>query len=102
MFLTLNPAPVTIDEVQRAKELFRYIKIKCDESEERGLYCLLGSQPFHLMEGVSESLSGRVGIIELSGLSMRELMQVSFDKHFLPTLQYITERQQSVRPPENI
>lgn len=58
MFLTLNPAPVTIDEVQRAKELFRYIKIKCDESEDNGLYCLSGSQPFHLMEGVSESLSG--------------------------------------------
>lgn len=102
MFLTLNPAPVTIDEVQRAKELFRYIKIKCDESEERGLYCLSGSQPFHLMEGVSESLSGRIGIIELSGLSMRELMHDSFDKHFLPTMQYVTERQQSVRPPENI
>lgn len=33
MFLTLNSPPVTIDEVQRAKELFRYIKIKCDETE---------------------------------------------------------------------
>lgn len=70
MFLILNPAPVTIDEAQRAKELFRYIKIKCDESEERGLYYLSGAQPFHLVEGISESLSGRGGIIELSGLSM--------------------------------
>ena len=59
MFLTLNSPPVTIDEVQRAKELFRYIKIKCDESDERGLFFLSGSQPFHLMEDVSESLSGR-------------------------------------------
>lgn len=63
MFLTLNSPPVTIDEVQRAKELFRYIKMKCDESEEKGL-CLSGSQPFHLMQNVSESLSGRIGIIE--------------------------------------
>lgn len=102
MFLALNPAPVTIDEVQRAKELFRYIKIKCDESEEKGLYCLSGSQPFHLMEGVSESLSGRIGIIELSGLSMRELAHDPFDRHFVPTMEYLTERQQSVRPPENI
>lgn len=102
MFLTLNPAPLTIDEVQRAKELFRYIKIRCDETEERGLYCLSGSQPFHLMEDVSESLSGRIGIIELSGLSLRELANDSFGKHFLPTMQYVTERQQSVQTPGNI
>lgn len=102
MFLSLNPAPVTIDEVQRAKELFRYIKIKCDESEEKGLFCLSGSQPFHLMEGVSESLSGRIGIIELSGLSMRELLGDSFDRHFLPTMEYVTARKETVRRPSNL
>lgn len=102
MFLMLNPPPVTIDEVQRAKELFRYIKMKCDETDERGLYCLSGSQPFHLMADVSESLSGRIGIIELSGLSLRELTGDSYDKHFLPTVQYVKERQQSVVTPENI
>ena len=102
MFLSLNPAPVTIDEVQRAKELFRYIKIKCDESEEKGLFCLSGSQPFHLMEGVSESLSGRIGIIELSGLSMRELLGDSFDRHSLPTMEYVTARKETVRRPSNL
>lgn len=102
MFLMLNPPPVTIDEVQRAKELFRYIKMKCDETEERGMYCLSGSQPFHLMADVSESLSGRIGIIELSGLSLRELAGDTWDKHFLPTMQYVKERQTSVRKPENI
>ncbi|MCM1267184.1 MAG: ATP-binding protein [Bacteroidales bacterium] len=102
MFLRLNPAPVSIDEVQRAKELFRYIKIRCDESEEKGLFCLSGSQPFHLMEGVSESLSGRIGIIELSGLSMRELSGDPFDRHFLPTMEYMTARKETVQPPENL
>lgn len=102
MFLALNPAPLTIDEVQRAKELFRYIKIKCDETEEKGLFCLSGSQPFHLMEGVAESLSGRIGIIELSGLSMRELVGDSFDRHFLPTLEYVTDRRETVRQPANL
>lgn len=102
MFLTLNPPPVTIDEVQRAKELFRYIKIKCDESEEKGLFCLSGSQPFHLMQNVSESLSGRIGIVELAGLSMRESMRDSFNRHFLPTLEYVIERRKSVKKPENI
>lgn len=102
MFLTLNSPPVTIDEVQRAKELFRYIKIKCDESEEKGLFCLSGSQPFHLMQNVSESLSGRIGIVELSGLSMRESMGDSFNSHFLPTMEYAMERRRSVKQPENI
>ena len=102
MFLALNPAPLTIDEVQRAKEIFRYIKIKCDETEEKGLFCLSGSQPFHLMEGVAESLSGRIGIIELSGLSMRELAGDSFDRHFLPTMEYVTDRRETVRQPANL
>lgn len=102
LFLTLNSPPVTIDEVQRAKELFRYIKIKCDESEETGLFCLSGSQPFHLMQHVSESLSGRIGIVELSGLSLRECMGDRFNRHFLPTLEYVTDRKKSLRKPENI
>ena len=102
MFLTLNSPPVTIDEVQRAKELFRYIKMKCDESEENGLFCLSGSQPFHLMQNISESLSGRIGIIELSGLSMRECMHDLFNKHFLPTLEYVADRKKSLQKPENI
>ncbi len=102
MFLTLNAPPVTIDEVQRAKELFRYIKIKCDESEEKGLFCLSGSQPFHLMQNVSESLSGRIGIVELSSLSMRECMHDTFNKHFLPTLEYVAERRKSLQKPKNI
>lgn len=102
MFLSLNPAPVTIDEVQRAKELLRYIKMKCDESEEKGLFCLSGSQPFHLMEGVSESLSGRIGIIELSGLSMRELSGDPFDRHFLPTMEYVAARKETVQRPSDL
>lgn len=102
MFLTLNAPPVTIDEVQRAKELFRYIKIKCDESEEKGLFFLSGSQPFHLMQNVSESLSGRIGIIELSGLSMRECTRDAFNSHFLPTMEYVIERKKTLKKRENI
>ena len=71
MFLMLNPDPVTIDEVQRAPELFRYIKMECDQSDDKGLFLLSGSQQFVLMKNVSETLSGRVRIMELSGLSKR-------------------------------
>lgn len=58
LFLSFHAPPVTIDEVQRAEELFRYIKLVCDGTEEKGLFCLSGSQQFHLMKNVSESLSG--------------------------------------------
>ncbi len=102
MFMMLNPPPVIYDEVQRAPNLFRYIKIKCDESDERGLFCLSGSQPLELMEGVSESLSGRIGIIELSGLSMREIKGDSFNRSFVPTMEDGQERSKSVKPFDNI
>ena len=102
MFMMLNPPPVIYDEVERAPNLFRYIKIKCDESDERGMFCLSGSQPLELMEGVSESLSGRIGIIELSGLSMREIKGDSFNRSFVPTMEYVQERSKSVKPFDNI
>ena len=102
MFLTLNPPPLTIDEVQRAPTLFRYIKMRCDASEERGLFYLTGSQHFRLMQEVSESLAGRISIIELAGLSLREMQGDSCKKPFLPTLEYVLERQKTARAPANI
>ena len=86
MFMTLNQPPVTFDEVQRIPDLFRYIKIECDKRDEYGLYCLSGSQPFRLMQNVSESLSGRISIIELAGLSLREIQGDTFDQPFLPSI----------------
>ncbi len=102
MFMTLNQPPVTFDEVQRVPDLFRYIKIECDSRNEYGLYCLSGSQPFRLMQTVSESLSGRVSIVELAGLSLREIQVDSFNRPFLPTMEYVADRQTTVRKPENI
>ena len=102
MFMTLNQPPVTFDEVQRIPDFFRYIKIECDKRDEYGLYCLSGSQPFRLMQNVSESLSGRISIVELAGLSLREIQRDTFDKPFLPTMDYVMERQKTARQPENI
>lgn len=102
MFMELNKPPVIFDEVQRTPELFRYIKMECDKSDGRGLYCLSGSQPFRLMQNVSESLSGRVCIIELSGLSLREIQEDTFNQPFLPTMEYIAARQKTVKKTENI
>ena len=101
-FMMLNQPPITIDEAQRAPTLFRYIKMRCDESEEKGLFCLSGSQQFRLMKNVSETLAGRVSILELPGLSLRELQGDPFALPFLPTMEYLLERQKTVKTPKNL
>ena len=97
-FMEVNPPPVTIDEVQHAPILFRYIKQECDRRKgEKGLYCLSGSQPFHLMKGVSESLAGRVRILEMSGLSLREIAGDGCAEHFLPTEDFVLGRARAAK-----
>jgi predicted AAA+ superfamily ATPase len=71
-FLQEYKPPVLIDEVQYAPELFPYIKIIVDREKKKGLFWLTGSQPFLLMKGVSESLAGRVAILEMQGFSQAE------------------------------
>ena len=72
-FFTVYGYPAAVDEVQLVPELFRQVKYVVDQTEERGMVVLTGSQTYQLMQGVSESLAGRVGILEMSGLSLREL-----------------------------
>lgn len=72
-FIEDHPAPVIIDEVQKAPELLDEIKAVVDEDEETGRYVLTGSQTYGLTRGARESLAGRVGILRMSGLSVREL-----------------------------
>lgn len=91
-YLKLQGAPFIIDEVQRLPELFLSIKYIVDKSKSNGMYFLSGSQKFELMKGVSESLSGRISVIELLGLSGREIYGDTFDIPFIPTLDYLTAR----------
>ena len=102
MFLQLNSPPVTIDEVQRAPELFRYIKLACDAAKEKGLFCLSGSQQFSLMKNVSESLAGRIAVVELAGLSLREIQNDSFNAVFVPNEKYVISRAKTAVQPKNI
>ena len=93
MFLYNNPCPLIIDEVQKCPTIFNRLKIVLDNTEEMSNFYLTGSQKLQLMEGISESLAGRVSVIELDGLSMREIYNISFNKHFVPTKDYIEERE---------
>ena len=64
--------PLFIDEVQYAPELFSYIKMWIDENRRAGDFWLTGSQVFKLMEGVQESLAGRVALLQMLPLSQQE------------------------------
>ena len=81
LFLENHKPPLTIDEIQYAPQLLSYIKLAVDKSDKKAQYWLTGSQQFHLMKNISESLAGRVGIIDLMGLSLSEL---SDNKNTIP------------------
>ena len=72
-FLQSFETPVIIDEAQYAPALFRQLKINADRMQRKGSYILTGAQKFPLMQHATESLAGRIGIIELHPLSLAEI-----------------------------
>ncbi|OQB20539.1 MAG: hypothetical protein BWY11_02295 [Firmicutes bacterium ADurb.Bin182] len=91
LFLQRYVPPVTIDEIQYAPELLPYIKIIVDKSRKKGDFWLTGSQLFHVMKGVTESLAGRVGIIDLLALSNSEIHRTKSEA-FITDTEYLLER----------
>ncbi|MBM4395731.1 MAG: ATP-binding protein [Deltaproteobacteria bacterium] len=72
-FLAMNPAPLIVDEVQRAPELLPYIRAAVDERRDvPGQYLLTGSRNLVLMQAVSKTLAGRVAVLRLPPLTFRE------------------------------
>jgi predicted AAA+ superfamily ATPase len=88
LFLSENPPPILIDEVQYAPELFPFIKIYVDtHKNHKGAFWLSGSQKFSLMQGIQESLAGRIAVLDLLGLSYREKIKLPHSGGpFLPGL----------------
>lgn len=95
-FQTYKP-PLIIDEIQKAPELFEQIKIICDESEERGLFWLTGSQQYQMMKNIRETLAGRIGILELYSMSKNEVEGIVFPGEMDFSLNCLQERQALVR-----
>lgn len=106
MFLSMYETPLIIDEFQYAPDLLSYIKINIDRARIKNLkenknaptemYYLTGSQVFHTMKNVSESLAGRVGIVDLYGLSTRELNGLD-GEIFLPDIEKLKNRKKCKR-----
>ena len=97
MFLELHRPPILIDEVQYAPELFTYIKIYIDEHHNPGDFWLTGSQIFRLMQGVQESLAGRVALLHMSPLSQREITGIS-NRPFTTNLEELIEGAKAATP----
>lgn len=90
LFLQIHTPPVIIDEVQYAPQLFSAIKIAVDTHKRPGLFWLTGSQKFHLMEGIVETLAGRIAVLDLLGMAQIEIRdKAGTSRPFLPTVEWI-------------
>ena len=76
LFISTLKTPVVLDEIQYLPELLSYIKIHIDKERVNGRFLLTGSQMFNVMQGMSETLAGRVALFELLPLSYSELGQI--------------------------
>lgn len=74
-FLKNNPPPLILDEIQYTPDLLHYIKSAIDSDRKPGEWLLSGSQSFALMQGISQSLSGRIAVLTLLPFSIEESHQ---------------------------
>lgn len=101
-FLRSHGTPLIIDEFQYAPNLLSYIKLAIDEARKNEmfgdgkkvgtLYYLTGSQVFETMENITESLAGRVGIIDLFPLSTREIYNAT-EEVFIPDINILRKKE---------
>ena len=71
---------VIIDEVQRKPELFELLRVLVDRPHMRARFLLLGSASPYLVKGVSESLAGRIGFVDLAGFQLWEVGEQQRDR----------------------
>jgi len=79
LFMKRFEPPVLIDEIQYAPNLMPFIKMAVDTGKKTGQFWLTGSQQFLMMKGISETLAGRVAILNLLGFSGRERYRSNLD-----------------------
>lgn len=96
-FFKNTPPPLVVDEIQYAPNLFPYIKMIIDSGHKKGQFYMSGSQRFVMMKNVTESLAGRLGLLELLGLSLREIRCVDFNDAFIPTDEYFEARRKDLQ-----
>ena len=98
LFFQIHQPPVFIDEVQYAPQLFPYIKILIDRNHQPGDFWLTGSQIIKLMDGVQESLAGRVALLHMVPLSQQEIYQDGVVTPFAVNMDQLLEKQKHTGP----
>lgn len=94
LFFQTFKTPILIDEVQKAPELFEHIKMICDETNENGLFWLTGSESKKLLKNAGDSLAGRVCILKMYSLSLKEKLGITSIADIRYTFEDLTEREQ--------
>lgn len=98
LFMQRFPSPVLIDEIQYAPELLPFIKMEVDRDRKPGMFWLTGSQQFQLMQNVSESLAGRIAIVQMLGLSRQEILgKGDKQKPFLPSSDFFLDQDKTLK-----
>jgi len=82
LFLDSHPSPLILDEIQFAPELIPALKRRVDGNETSGQYLLTGSQNLSILQSISESMAGRVGILNLEGMTAYEILECT-EQHWL-------------------
>lgn len=98
LFMLNHTGSLILDEVQYVPNLFPVLKLTMDEQRQNGQFLLSGSQAFSLMARINESLAGRVAVLRLLGLSLREVLDIDFNQPFIPNQDYITAREKQLKP----
>ncbi len=78
-FFTRFPEPVIIDEIQRVPELLSAVQVRIDKNKKKGQYIITGSQQISLKNTVSQSLAGRIAIVQMMPLSIAELKECTIE-----------------------
>jgi predicted AAA+ superfamily ATPase len=100
--LERHGTPLLIDEIQYAPQLLPYIKAIVDREKKKGLFWITGSQQFNLMANVTESLAGRVGILNLQGFSQTEKDNMPDSVPFLPVKKLLIAKEKNNHMTEGI
>lgn len=85
-FLSRYPDGAVLDEVQHCPDLFSYLQTIVDKDGRQGLFILTGSQQFGLLNGITQSLAGRVALLSLLPFSLTELSEAGENVESLESL----------------
>ncbi len=101
LFMKRFSPPLLIDEIQYAPSLMPYIKMAVDSSSKKGRFWLTGSQQFLMMKGISETLAGRVAILNILGFSQRERERSNLDiEPLIPEKKILAARLSYAKKPD--